>query len=284
MKVFMRRIAFALIVVGAVAIAAILPSVIESEPSWEERAIELERTYPFISVHDGGGYYSQSIDKDAAEKAGISKRTVLLAYEILDYQNRLVFEEYRSEILGIPMAEVDLREFPKAEEFLEEATKKAEEEEKETEERRIDGLARLQIGPFRIGGASEVNAHSILGYTAPPCGNFIHPIPSQNLPFSIVPHDDPRNALLGAGFHMTSPDRACADRDCSNDYTRSRSYESDHGICQSPLFRDHGWVYTGEASYSIQRGEPNPESGFMDSDIWPNPFWKYYVGWWHSRY
>lgn len=52
MKVFMRRIAFALIVVGAVAITAILPSVIESEPSWEERVRELERTYPFISVHD----------------------------------------------------------------------------------------------------------------------------------------------------------------------------------------------------------------------------------------
>ena len=74
MKVFMRRITLALIVAGAVGIAAILPSVIESGPNWEERMRELERTYPFISVHDEGGYYSQSIDKDAAERAGISKR------------------------------------------------------------------------------------------------------------------------------------------------------------------------------------------------------------------
>lgn len=95
MKVFMRRITLALIVVGAVAIAAILPSIIESEPSWEERMRELRQISPYISVHDEGGYYSQSIDKDAAQRGGISKRTVLLAYEMLDFQNRLAYEAYR---------------------------------------------------------------------------------------------------------------------------------------------------------------------------------------------
>lgn len=187
MKVFMRRITLALIVVGAVAIAAILPSIIESGPSWEERVRELERADPFISVHDEGGYYSQSIDKDAAERAGISKRTVLLAYEILDFQNRLAFEAYRSEILGVPMAEVELREFPKVEEFLEEATEKVEEEEKETEERRIEGIGRLQIGPFRIGGARVATAASnFLHPASAACGGFLNRIPDEDPPESWV--------------------------------------------------------------------------------------------------
>ena len=289
MKVFMRRISLALIVVGAVSIAAILPSVIESGPSWEERTRELERAFPFISVHDEGGYYSQSIDKDAAERAGISKKTFLLASEMLDYQNRLAFEAYRSEILGVPMVEVELREFPKVEEFFEEATQKVEEE-KETEERRVDGLAQLQIGPFRIGvvrvANAELNNHRrnrdniVLA-----CGIFWHPVPNYEPPESWVPHQDPRNALLGAGFHRTSPKYACRGRDCSRDYTHSRSYTtSDHGPCPRPFFRDHGWVDTSESGYSIQQGEPNPESVFMNPIRWPHSFWLTYVPWWHDAF
>lgn len=240
---------------------------------------ELRRTYPFISVHDEGGYYSQSIDKDAAEKAGISKRTVLLAYEMIDFQNRLGFEAYRSEILGIPMAEVELREFPKVEEFFEEATKKA--EEKETEERRIDGLS-IQIGPFRIGGAGV--AHAVGHYDDHACGSFRNHIPDVDPPESWVPHQDPRNALLGAGFHLTSPNAACSGYNCSNDYTYSRSYTSEYGTCPHPFFRNHGHVDDPETGYAIQKGEPNPESAFTDPDTWPYYLWRAYVAWWHFRH
>ena len=263
-------------------IAAILPSVIESGPSWEERMRELERTYPFISVHDEGGYYSQSIDKDAAERAGISKKTFLLASEMLDYQNRLAFEAYRSETLDIPMVEVELREFPKVEELFEEATKKA--EEKETEERRIDGLS-LQIGPLRIGGASVVTAASnSLHPTSAACGGFLNRIPDEDPPESWVPHQDPRNALLGAGFHRTSPKYACRKRDCSRDYTRPRSYTSRYGTCKHPFFRNHGWVDTSENGYSMQQGEPNPETAFTNPLTWPYRSWGLYALWWHGVY
>lgn len=281
MKVFMRRIALALIVVGAVAIAAILPSVIESGPNWEERMRELERTYPFISVHDEGGYYSQSIDKDAAERAGISKKTFLLASEMLDYQNRLAFEAYRSETLDIPMVEVELREFPKVEELFEEATKKA--EEKETEERRIDGLS-LQIGPFRIGGESVANAHSIHIGTPSPCGSFFHQIPEDEPPEEWVEIQNPRTVLVDDGYHRTSPRAACYRLNCSRDYTRPTSHTtSDHtGTCPEPFFRDHGWVDTSESGYTYQLGEPNPESAFMNPLRWPYLFWGAYVAWWHG--
>ena len=246
----------------------------------------MERTYPFISVHDEGGYYSQSIDKDAAEKAGISKRTVLLAYEILDYQNRLVFEEYRSEILGIPMTEVDLREFPKAEEFLEEATKKAEEEEKETEERKIDGLARLQIGPFRIGSVRVAQAHLDHDDDASPCGDYDHPIPDEDPTYWQVSRPNPREHLIRLGFHRTRPDAACREYDCSKDYTRSQSHSTrgHEGVCPSPFFRDHASVYEHEDGYSLQYREPNPESAFSESALtWPKWNWPLYVRWWHNN-
>ena len=283
MKVFMRRIALALIVVGAVAIAAILPSIIESEPSWEERVRELERTDPFISVHDEGGYYSQSIDKDAAEQAGISKRTVLLAYEILDFQNRLAFEAYRSEILGVPMAEVELREFPKVEEFFDEATQKAEEE-KETEERRIEGLS-LQIDPFRIGGVDVAQAHLNHADDASPCGNFGHPIPNETPSRFEIQHGNPASGLRAAGFASTSPPAACMFwYGCVGDYTRPRSHTtSDHeGTCEEPFFRDHGKLTP--SGYSIQKGEPNPESVFMNPRRWPTCRWLAYVWWWHDTF
>lgn len=262
-------------------IAAILPSVIESGPSWEERMRELDRASPFISVHDEGGYYSQSIDKDAAEQAGINKRTVLLAYEILDFQNRLAFEAYRSEILGIPMAEVELREFPQVEELFEAASKKS--EEKETEERRIEGLS-LQIGPFRIGGESVANAHSIHITTPSPCGSFFHQIPEDDPPEEWVVAQNPRIVLLDDGYHRTSPRAACRFLNCSRDYTRPKSHTTlDHqGICSSPFFRDHAWVDTSESGYSYQLSEPNPESAFMNPRRWPYPVWGGYVAWWHG--
>ena len=283
MKVFMRRISLALIVVGAVAIAAILPSVIESEPSWEERMRELRRTYPFISVHDEGGYYSQSIDKDAAERAGISKKTFLLASEMLDYQNRVLFEAYRSETLGVPMAEVELREFPKVEDLFEEATQKAEEE-KETEERRIEGLS-LRIGPFRIGGVDVAQAHLDHDDDASPCGDFGHPIPEDDPTEIRTTIQNPRNVLLRRGYHKTSLRAVCYFIDCSRDYTRPRSYStSDHdGTCPSPFFRDHGWVYTDESGFAYQLGEPNPESVYMDPREWPTGVWLVYVAWWHRE-
>ena len=262
-------------------IAAILPSVIESEPSWEERMRELRRTYPFISVHDEGGYYSQSIDKDAAERAGISKRTVLLAYEMLDYQNRVLFEAYRSETLGVPMAEVELREFPKVEDLFEDATQKAEEK-KETEERRIEGLS-LRIGPFRIGGVDVAQAHLNHDDDASPCGDFGHPIPEDDPTEIRTTIQNPRNVLLRRGYDRTTPFAACYLFDCSRDYTRPRPYTtSDHGECSEPFFRDHGWVYTDESGFSYQLGEPNPESGFMDPRRWPTRFWFGYVAWWHG--
>lgn len=238
---------------------------------------------PIISVHDEGGYYSQSIDKDAAEQAGINKRTVLLAYEMLDYQNRLAFEAYRSETLDIPMAEVELREFPQVEDLFEEATKKA--EEKETEERSIEGLS-LQIGPFRIGGESVANAHSIHITTPSPCGSFLHSIPGEKPPEEWVPIENPRSVLLNKGYHVTSPALACRGRDCSRDYTHPKSHSTlDHdGVCPSPFFRDHAWVDTSESGYTYQLSEPNPESAFMNPLRWPYPLWGGYVAWWHRIY
>lgn len=200
---------------------------------------------------------------------------------MLDYQNRLASEAYRSETLDIPMAEVELREFPKVEEFLEEATQKVEEE-KEAEERRIEGLS-LQIGPFRIGGESVANAHSIHIGTPSPCGSFFHQIPEDDPPEEWVVAQNPRIVLLDDGYHRTSPSAACYGFNCSRDYTRPRSYStSDHeGTCPEPFFRDHGWVYTDESGFSYQLGEPNPESGFTNPNTWPTDLWLGYVTWWH---
>ena len=282
MKVFMRRIALALIVVGAVAIAAILPSVIESGPSWEERVRELRQISPYISVHDEGGYYSQSIDKDAAQRGGISKRTFLLASEMLDFQNRLAFEAYRSETLGIPMVEVELREFPKVAEFWEESTEKL--EERKTEERRTEGLGQLQIGPFTIGSVGVAQAHLNHGDDASPCGDYDHPIPNEDPTYFQVSRQNPREHLTRLGFHRTRPNAACRDYDCSRDYTRSQSHTTEHGTCRSPFFRDHASVYEHEDGYSLQYREPNPESAFSESALtWPRWNWPLYVRWWHNN-
>ena len=84
------------------------------------------------------------------------------------------------------------------------------------------------------------------------------------------------------GFHHTTA-YACGEygKNCSEtDFTRGKDYWGNYGHCDSPIFRDHGYI-EGEGQYSIQCGEPNPE---IHTYKWPYINWPIYVDWWHENY
>jgi len=207
----------------------------------------LEPYVQYVKIKD---LQMQVLDTEGALASGFSKEIVLLASEMVAYQNDLVTA----------------------------ASKKAEPPELEKYSRlnQFFDLATLN---------STSNKNSLSDSPAavaaiPPCGDWTYPVPNYTPSWTDYTSSNPESTLISLGFHHTAP-YACGYGNCSTaDFTRGRSYTGPYGTCASPRFRDHGRI-TGSTAFRIQYGEPNPE---ILSYSWPYWNWGSYVQWWHNTY
>jgi hypothetical protein len=211
---------------------------------------DLSLLEPYVHYVKVKGVQIQVLDTEAALAAGFSGEVILLANEMVAYQNDLMMTESKKS--HPPKAE----KYPKVKQFFDLATSNL-----KSSENVPKGLA-------------------VAAAAIPPCGNWSYPVPNYTPAWSSYTASNPANRLISIGFHNTAG-YACGYANCSTaDFTRGRSYAGPYGTCSSPRFRDHGRV-TGSTSYSIQYGEPNPE---VLAYSWPYWNWGSYVQWWHANY
>ena len=211
---------------------------------------DLSLLEPYVQYVKVKGVQVQMLDTEAALAAGFSNDVILLASEMVAYQNDLVVAA--SKKAHPPKAE----KYSKLSQFFD--------------------LATLNL-------TSSENSSSDLAFPTPPvnaCGDWSHPVPNYTPARYSYTASNPESRLISIGFHHTAS-YACGGGNCSTtDFTRGRSYAGPYGTCSSPRFRDHGNI-VGSTSYRIQYGEPNPEIG---SYTWPYWNWGSYVSWWHNTY
>ncbi|MGH3888637.1 MAG: hypothetical protein ACRDSZ_19095 [Pseudonocardiaceae bacterium] len=210
---------------------------------------ELRRLEPYVSTNLDGG---QRLDTVAASASGTSRATLVLAADLVRYQNAL-----RVKIRESHQDKVALDDYPAVREFFTMATAEA------VRRMRQEGQVRL----------SSLDVAAV-----EPCGDYDHPVPAK------APSREnfgPTPSLESMGFHKTAGYACGADREykCATDYTRGRDYKGPYGHCRSPLFRDQGQVVSG--GKWIQFGEPNPE---LTTYTWPYWNWGSYVKWWHDSH
>lgn len=207
---------------------------------------------PYVHYVKIKGAQTQALDTEAALAAGFSSDVILLASEMIAYQNDLILA--KSKKSNPPKVE----KYSKVEQFFNLATSNL-------------------IGNENISSDLAVAAAPA---AIPACGNWSYPVPNYTPAWYGYTASNPESRLLSIGFHHTAG-YACGYGNCSTaDFTRGRSYAGPYGTCSSPRFRDHGRI-TGSTSYSIQYGEPNPE---IHSYSWPYWNWGAYVQWWHANY
>lgn len=198
--------------------------------------------------------HSQTFDAVSALEDGFAEEIVLLAEEMVAYQNALTRAMAVSDIEDVTQIPLSKKQYPRLNKFLEAASKQLKSK---------DG--------FSPTGSID---------SAIPCGDWCHPVPNYTPSWVSFSSSDPHNALHVLGFHHTA-EYACGYGNCStHDFTRGRSYTGPYGTCSSPRFRDHGRIWTS-TTFGIQYGEPNPE---ILSYSWPYWNWGSYVQWWHNTY
>jgi len=216
---------------------------------------DLSLLEPYIHYVEVGGVQTQVLDADAALAAGFSNEVILLAQEMVAFQNDLVVADV-AESTNSRSPKVD--EYPGVKQFFDLAT------------------ANLTI---RDGDPSSLIVPNAAA-SIPPCGNWSYPVPNFTPGRYNFSASNPTNKLISWGFHHTAR-YACRGNGCSAiDFTRGRSYTGPYGTCSSPRFRDEG-VISGPTAFYIQYGEPNPE---IHGYIWPYWNWGSYVLWWHNTY
>lgn len=219
-----------------------------------EQLSKLEPYIQYVSREDK----FQVFDAEAALEDGFSKEVVLLAQEMVAYQNELAKAAASKGVEDITQLNVTTEEYPRLTKFFQ--------------------LASQQVEARKAPGAV-----SPMQQNCPACGNWDCPVPDYSPPRYGYSSSDPEQTLLNWGFHHTA-NYACgggySPGSCAEDYTRGRDYYGPYGHCSGIRFRDHGRV-TGSTSFNIQYGEPNPE---VFSYWWPYWNWGAYVRWWHSNF
>ena len=223
------------------------------ENDFEEINQELANLEPYIKDVNTNGVKLQEFDTESAIKAGFSKEVILIAENMVAYQNDLAIAITAQNITDITQLPLPEDQYPYLQAFLAQAT-----------EQQIynDSIAAV---------TDDVN----------PCGDWDHPVPDYTPSRPQYSSSDPHQALLDLGYHNTAGYACGGDplETCENDYTKGRSYTGAYGTCSSPRFRNQG--IAGTTYYSIQYGEPNPE---ILAYSWPYWNWGVYVRWWHDNY
>ncbi len=213
----------------------------------ERQTREME---PYVKYIEKEGVRLQVFDEKAAKKDRKPEETILLVKEIVAYQNEMMkkIKAGKTNVFG----QMDAKKYPRIAKWNEAAT----------------NFHNIRDGKIK----SEYQ----------PCGVKDHPVPDSSPAREYYTSENSQKALLDLGFHHTAS-YACGEygKNCSDkDFTRGRDYYGDYGYCDSPIFRDHGYI-GGEGEYSIQCGEPNPE---IHNYEWPYITWPIYVDWWHAKY
>jgi len=212
---------------------------------------ELAALEPYVHFASDG---TSTLDARSARRDGFSEDIVLLAEEIVAFQNKLAEIAAASGVDDVKRVSISLEQYARLKELFELASQEAK-------------------------AGKSLNGPSPLGVHA--CGTYSNPVPDYNPPwYTFGPYGDPEGVLLSWGFHHTVW-YACGQvppYDCANDFTRGRGYSGPYGYCSSPRFRDQGRT-DGSPYFRIQYGEPNPE---IHSYSWPYWYWGTYVFWWHQ--
>jgi hypothetical protein len=215
-----------------------------------QKLLELE---PYVTYTEVNGIKQQVLNSTEASKDGFPDDVLLLAEEMILYQNDYLKYAAENDDADISKSPTSMDRYPRLERFFEFAS-----------EHQKNGVGEETV-------LKSVN----------PCGDWNNPIPNFTPSWISFTHSNPRTMLANLGFHNTAG-YACSGGlwPCQDDFTRGRSYTSSHGTCASPRFRDHGRV-TGATSFRIQYGECNPE---VHSYSWPYWNWPAYCRWWHQTY
>ncbi|MCD4751840.1 MAG: hypothetical protein K8R40_02090 [Anaerolineaceae bacterium] len=232
----------------------------EADPS--QITQELASLEPYVQyIIDSDEIRLQEFNADAALEDGFSEEVVLLAKEIVAFQNDMAKAVSASGIKDVTQLDVSLQKYPRAAKFFAQMTQQLESSNNST--------------PFDP---------SPLDSDPPPCGNWDYPVPNNTPTRYSYSSPNPEQSLLNLGFHRTVP-YAC-ESDCYNndgvyvDFTKGRGYSGPYGDCSSPRFRNHGRI-EDSSTYKIQFGEPNPE---VLSYSWPYWNWGFYCRWWHHNF
>jgi len=229
----------------------------QSKPDIDEITEQLSQLESYIQYASREDVF-QVFDAEAALADGFSKEVVLLAQEMVAYQNELSRAATDETVDDITRLNVTAEEYPRLANFFELASQQVKLEEE------AHGTASAMKNP-------------------PACGNWSYPVPNYSPSRYWYSSSDPEQTLLNWGFHHTA-NYACgggySPGSCAEDYTRGTGYDGPYGYCSSPRFRDHGRV-ASSTSFNIQYGEPNPE---VFSYLWPYWNWGAYVRWWHGNF
>ncbi|MEA3306422.1 MAG: hypothetical protein U9Q34_01390 [Elusimicrobiota bacterium] len=213
----------------------------------ERQVREME---PYVKYVVKDGVRLQVFDDKAALKNKKPKETIMLIKEIVAAQNEMMkkIKAGRTDVFG----KVDIKKYPRIAKWHKAAT----------------NFHNIREGKMK----SEYHA----------CGTEDYPVPDYTPLREYSTSKNPEKTLLDLGFHHTAA-YACGEygKSCSDkDFTKGRGYRGDYGYCDSPIFRNHGYI-EGEGQYSIQYGEPNPEIYTYE---WPYMSWPIYVNEWHEKY
>lgn len=224
------------------------------ELSLEQVVQKLFELEPYVTYAEVNGVKQQVLNSTEASKNGFPDDVIILAEEMILYQNDLAKYAAENDNTDVSKLPVSVTKYPNLERFFEVASEQL---------------------------RNRVDEKSVLA-SVNPCGDWNTPIPDYTPGRISFTRSNPRTTLVNWGFHATAGYACGADPlvSCANDYTRGTSYTSSYGTCGSPRFRDQGNV-TGATSFWIQYGEPNPE---IHSYSWPYWNWGVYVRWWHQTY
>ena len=220
---------------------------------------ELMALEPYVHFASDG---TSIFDARLARRDGFSEDIVLLAEEIVAFQNEIAEIAAASGVDDVERISVSLEKYPGLKQLFELASQRAKLRTSRQPEVREEASA--------AASTRQVN----------PCGDWDHPVPNYNSNWNPYSSSNPEQTLLNWGFHHTAW-YACGQLppyDCPNDFTRGRGYNGPYGYCSSPRFHDHGRIWSS-TMFGIQYGEPNPE---IFSYSWPYWNWGAYCFWWHQ--
>jgi len=256
----MRKVRLVLVFVLLTLLASspLTTALAQSGSDLDQIDAQLAALEPYVHFASDG---ASAFDAQSARRDGFSEDIVLLAEEIVAFQNEMAEIAAASDVDSVERIAISLEQYPRLRQLFELASQRPK------AERSLNGA----------GGVQPLGVHA--------CGTYSNPVPNYNPPwYTYGPYSDPEGTLLSWGFHHTAW-YACGQvppYDCPNDFTRGRGYYGPYGYCSSPRFRDQGRT-DGSAYFYIQFGEPNPEvyEGSWPS-WWPYWYWDAYVLWWHQ--
>ncbi|MDN5366523.1 MAG: hypothetical protein PWP44_1729 [Thermacetogenium sp.] len=222
---------------------------------------DLARLEPYVQYTYSNGIRLQTFDTNTALEEGFSKDVVLLAQEMVAFQNDMAKMAFARGIKDVTQLNISLQKYPRVANFFAQMTQQFESSKNNT-----------TLNPSSL----DSDPH--------PCGTYDHPVPSYTPTWYTTSSNNPEQELLNKGYHRTAS-YAC-EQGCTNnngdwvDFTKGRSYTGPYGTCSSPRFRNHGRIQNSSL-YAEQFGEPNPE---IFSYVWPYWNWGAYVRWWHNNF